>query len=52
MQSLKKYMTCGFKYDMRNLVNFQTRSFTLMGSFDPKFELKKYKGVIFNETEN
>ena len=59
MQSLKEKLTCGFKYDMRNLVNFhpttqKSKNFTLMGSFCPKylrFELKKYRGVIFHDTE-
>ena len=42
----KEKLTCGFKYDMRNLVNFHptTENFTSMGSFCPKyirFELKK-----------
>ena len=53
----KEKLTCGFKYDMRNLVNFhpttqKSGNFTSMGSFCPKyirFELKKYKGVIFHE---
>ena len=52
-------LTFGFKYDMRNLVNFhsatqKSENLTLMGSFCPKyirFELKKYKGVIFHDTE-
>ena len=52
-------LTCGFKYDMRDLVNFHPttqkfENFTLMGSFCPKytrFELQKYRGVIFHETE-
>ena len=52
--------TCRFKIDMRNLTNFDlsTRKsqkiFTLMGSFWAKyilFELKKYRGVIFHDTE-
>ena len=55
-----KESTCRFKIDMRNLTNFDlsTRKsqkiFTLMGSFWAKyilFELKKYRGVIFHETE-
>ena len=59
MQSLKEKLTCGFKYDMRNLVNFhpttqKSENFTSMGYFCPKymrFELKKYRGVIFHDTE-
>ena len=55
----KEKLTCGFKYDMRNLVNFHPapqkfESFTLMGYFCPKymrFELKKYREVIFHDTE-
>ena len=38
----KEKLTCGFKYDMKDLVNF------------PKyimFELKKYRGVVFHDTE-
>ena len=59
MQSLKEKLTCGFKYDMRNLVNFhpttqKSKNFTSMGYFCPKymrFELEKYRGVIFHDTE-
>ena len=55
----KEKLTFGFKYDMRNLVNFhpttqKSENFTSMGSFCPKyvrFELKKYKGVICHDTE-
>ena len=55
----KEKLTCGFKYDMRNLVNFhpttqKSKNFTSMGYFCPKymrFELKKYRGVIFHDTE-
>ena len=47
----KEKLTYGFKYDMRNLVNFhpatqKTENFTLMGSFCPKyirFELQKLR---------
>ena len=36
MQNLKEKLTCGFKYDMRNLVNFhpttqKSKNFTLVG---------------------
>ena len=59
MQSLKEKLTCGFKYDMRNLVNFhpttqKSENFTLMGYFCPKymrFELKNYRGAIFHDIE-
>ena len=38
----KETLTCGFKYDMRNLVNFHATSqkakkFSSMGSFCPKY---------------
>ena len=52
-------MNCGFKYGMMNLVYFQpttpkSENVTSMGSFCPKyirFELKKYRGAIFHNTE-
>ena len=55
----KGKLTCGFKYDMRDLVNFdpttqKSEHFLSMGSFYPKytrFELQKYRGVIFHHTE-
>ena len=45
----KEELTCGFKYEMRNLVNFhpttqKSKNFTLIGYFCPKFmmfELEK-----------
>ena len=54
----KEELTCDFKYDMRKLVNFHpttqnSENSFLMGSFYPKytrFELQKYKGVIFHDT--
>ena len=59
MQSLK--LTCGFKYDLRNLVNShpttKSENFTWafpMGSFCPKYikyELKKYRRVIFRDNK-
>ena len=44
---------------MRNMVNFypitqKSENFTSMGSICPKYiksDLKKYRGVIFNDTE-
>ena len=38
----KEKLTCGFKYDMRNLVNFdpitlQSENFTSMDTFCPKY---------------
>ena len=55
----KEKMTCSFKYDIRNFVNFhQTtqkfQNFTSMGYFCPMymmFDLKKYVGIIFHDTE-
>ena len=55
----KEKLTYGFKYYMRNLVNFhpttqKSENFTSVGYFCPKFtrfELKKYGGVILNDTE-
>ena len=55
----KEKLTCCFKYDLRNWVNFHPitqkfKNFTLMGCFCPnymRFELKKYRGVILNDTE-
>ena len=38
----KEKLTCGFKYDMKDLVNFPKYV---------RFELKKYRGVIFHDTE-
>ena len=58
-KKFKGKLTCGFKYDMRNLVTFYTAThkseiFTSIGSFCRryiKFELKKYRGVIFYDIE-
>ena len=55
----KEKLTCGFKYDMRNLMNFhpttqKSENLTQMGYFCPKymkFELQKYRRVIFHDTE-
>ena len=55
----KQKLTCDFKYDMRNLVNFypttqKSKIFTSMGYFCPsymRFELKKCRGIIFHDTE-
>ena len=55
----KEKLTCGFKYDMSNLVSFhlttqKSINLTSMGYFCPgyiRFELKKYRGVIFHDTE-
>ena len=51
----KEKLTCGFKYDMRNLVNFhpttqKSENFTSMGYFCPKsmrFELKNTEDLSF-----
>ena len=56
---IKENMTCGFNYDTKKLVNFhpttqKSKNFTLMSDFclqNMRFELKKYNGVIFNNTE-
>ena len=55
----KEKLTLGSKNDMRNLVNFhsitqKSENVTFMGYFCPKYmkyELKRYRGVIFNDTE-
>ena len=55
----KEKLTCSFKYDMRSFVNFHattqtTENFTFMGQLSPKqmrFDLKKYRGIIFQDTE-
>ena len=52
-------LTCDFKYDMTNLLNFHTNAqksenLFSMGFFCPKytrFELQNYRGVIFHDTE-
>ena len=38
----KEKLACGFKYDMKDLVNFPKYI---------RFELKKYRGVVFHDTE-
>ena len=56
----KEKPTCGFKYDMKDLVNFhattqKSKNFTSISYFCPKhirFELKKYREVIFHDTES
>ena len=55
----KEKLTCGFKYDIKNLVNFhpttqKSENFFSMGCFCLKyirFELQKYKGIIFHDNE-
>ena len=55
----KEKLACGFKYNMRNMVNFhptpqKSKNFTLVGYFCPKYmksELKKYRRFIFHSTE-
>ena len=55
----KEKLTCGFKYDIKNFVNFHPSTqkfekFTSVSSFCPKYievELKKYRGNIFHGTE-
>ena len=58
---IEKGLTCRFKIDMRNSTNFDTSTrkcknwlCVLIGSLWPKhilFELQKYRGVIFYDTE-
>ena len=56
---IKENLTYGFNYDTKKLVNFhpttqKSKTFTLMSDFclqNMRFELKKYNGVIFNNTE-
>ena len=55
----KGKLNCGFKYDMMNLEYFhpttqKSKNFFLIGSFclkSTRFELQKYRGVIFHYTE-
>ena len=55
----KEKLTCGFKYDMKNLVNFhpiiqKSENFFSMDCFCRKytrFGLQKYRGVIFHDNE-
>ena len=55
----KEKMTCGFKYHVRNLLNFhpttqKSENLFSMGSFCPKytrFELQKYRKLIFHDTK-
>ena len=57
--NIAEKLTCGFKYDMWNLVTFhltieESKNLFSMGYFCPKymsFDLKKYRGVIFHENE-
>ena len=56
---IEEELTCHFKIDMRNFANFdpntrKSKTFVLIGSLWPKyilFELQKYRGVIFYDTE-
>ena len=58
-EKFEEKLTLDSKNDMRNLVNFhpttqKSKSFTAMDYFFPKymrFQLKKYRGVIFHATE-
>ena len=43
--------TLGFKNDMKNLVNFHQTTQKSKGFTFVRFELKKYRGVIFHDTE-
>ena len=49
----KEKLTSGFKYDMRNMVNFhpatqKSRNFTSMGYFH---QLENFRGIICHNTE-
>ena len=55
----KEKLTCGFKYDMRNLVNFHPstqkwENFTSMGYFCPKyilFQLENFRGIMRHDID-
>ena len=55
----KEKLTYGLKYGMKDMMNFhsttqKSEDITSIGYFYPKllrFELKKYRGVIFHDTE-
>ena len=55
----KEKLTCAFKYDMRNWVNFhlssqKSENCTMMGSFCPKhilFQLQNFRGIMCHDTE-
>ena len=56
----KEKLTFGFKYDMKNLMNFhptiqKSLKISLQGALIVqsilRFELKKYRGIIFHDTE-
>ena len=57
--NIKEKLTCGFKYDMWNLVTFHPttqkfKNFFSIDYFCPKyikFDLKKYRGSIFHDNE-
>ena len=55
----KEELTCRFKIDIRNLINFDSNTckvsniYTSMECFWPKYKTfgqEKYRGVIFHET--
>ena len=59
-EKFEEHLTCRFNIDIRNLMIFDSTAwkvskvYTLMGCFWPKyiiFELKKYRGVMFDSTE-
>ena len=58
-EKCEEELTCRFKIDIRNLMNFDSRTqktskiYTLMGCFWPKyimFELKKYNYISWHES--
>ena len=56
---VKEKLAFGFKYEMRNLINFdpttqKSEDFTSMGSFCPKhiiFYLENFRGILCHDTE-
>ena len=57
-ENFKEKLTCSFKHDIRNLLNFppttqKSETFTSMGSFCPKYkgEKKKYRGDMTLNTD-
>ena len=58
-EKFEEKLTCHFKIDIRNLMNFEnskvSKIYTFMGYFWPNyimFELKKYRWVMFNCTQD
>ena len=47
----KEKLTCGFKYDMRNLVNFHPATQSLKISFQWSLFIQSIQGLIYKNTE-